>query len=328
MRYCLCTFGLLGLLLSSCATSASVSEPKTVPGAQTCHISGGISAVAGESAAEKDSSSDSAQDESDQKNSQEVADSFAIREGDALQILVYNHPDLSMKLKVPPGGTITYPLIGKITVLGKQPGEIESVIKEALEKEFFKSVSVTVLVEEYAARKIYVLGAVGKPGSYEIEVGQKLTFVQAISLAGGFLEGAAKENIKLLRFKDQIRHTITLSFGEIEEKGNVGKDLVLKPDDTIIVPALRKIYILGSVNKPGAYSVPAEEWLTISKAVALAGGLSRIAAPSKIILIRTSQKGERTAVRIDVSAVLQGSTEVPDPDVEPGDIIFVPESVF
>jgi polysaccharide export outer membrane protein len=266
--------------------------------------------------------------EPDEKSSPEAADSFAIREGDIIQILVYNNPDLSMKLKVPPGGTITYPLIGKITISGKQPAEIELAIKEALEKEFFKSVSVTVLVEEYAARKIYVLGAVGKPGSYEIEVGQKLTFVQAISLAGGFLEGAAKESVKLLRFADQTRRTITLSFSEIEEKGKVGKDILLKPDDTIIVPSLRKIYILGNVNKPGAYSVPAEEWLTISKAIALAGGLTRIAAPSKIILIRTSQKGKRTTVKIDVSTVLQGSTEVPDPDVEPGDIIFVPESVF
>ena len=312
MKQLLYGFVFVSLLFAACA----LSEPGTAPVVKQSPTS--QATVQHEAAGA----------ESDEKSSPEAADSFAIREGDIIQILVYNNPDLSMKLKVPPGGTITYPLIGKITISGKQPAEIELAIKEALEKEFFKSVSVTVLIEEYAARKIYVLGAVGKPGSYEIEVGQKLTFVQAISLAGGFLEGAAKENVKLLRLADQTRSLITLSFSEIEEKGKVGKDILLKHDDTIIVPSLRKIYILGNVNKPGAYSVPAEEWLTISKAIALAGGLTRIAAPSKIMLIRTPQKGKRTTVKIDVSTVLQGSTEVPDPDVEPGDIIFVPESVF
>lgn len=322
MKEFFCGLALVSLLLAGCAAGGTLAERGTVSAAERTHRQSATLGAAVQSGAEVPVT------DSDEKLSPEAADSFAIREGDVIQILVYNNPDLSMKLKVPPGGTITYPLIGKVTISGKQPAEIELQIKEALEKEFFKSVNVTVLVEEYALRRIYVLGAVGKPGSYEIEVGQKLTFVQAISLAGGFLEGAAKESVKLLRFADQTRRVVTLSFSEIEEKGKVGKDIFLKPEDTIIVPALRKIYILGSVNKPGAYSVPAEEWLTISKAVALAGGLTGIAAPAKIILIRTSQKGKRTAVRINVCAVLQGSTEVPDPDVEPGDIIFVPESVF
>jgi polysaccharide export outer membrane protein len=322
MKEFFCGLAFVGLFLASCAVPANLAEPGTAATGENSNKQSLTSQAAAQTSTELSAA------DSDEKSSPEAIDNFAIGEGDTIQILVYNNPDLSMKLKVPPGGTITYPLIGKITISGKQPAEIELQIKEELEKKFFKSVSVTVLVEEYAARRIYVLGAVGKPGSYEIEVGQKLTFVQAISLAGGFLEGAAKESIKLLRFQDQTRLATTLSFSEIEEKGKVGKDLFLKPDDTIIIPSLRKIYILGSVNKPGAYSVPAEEWLTISKAVALAGGLTRIASPSKIILIRTSQKGRRTATKIDVSAVLQGSTEAPDLDVEPGDIIFVPESVF
>jgi protein involved in polysaccharide export with SLBB domain len=68
--------------------------------------------------------------------------------------------------------------------------------------------------------------------------------------------------------------------------------------------------------------VPADEHLTVSKAISLAGGFGRFARETSVQLVR---RGEQPVV-VDVQAVLAGRAE--DPVLRAGDTVFVPESRF
>lgn len=86
----------------------------------------------------------------------------------------------------------------------------------------------------------------------------------------------------------------------------------------------RKIYVLGEVGKPGAY--PFEEKMTVIGAIARAGGTSRLADLNRTIITREAAKGSTTRQTVQVAEIRKGQS--PDVELQPGDIIFVPESMF
>jgi polysaccharide export outer membrane protein len=83
----------------------------------------------------------------------------------------------------------------------------------------------------------------------------------------------------------------------------------------------RQLSVLGQVAKPGNF--PFQEGLTLVQAVSLAGGLTRLARPSKVTLTRTTAQGRRTFT-LDLGAIIDGRRE--DVVLAPGDVVFVPES--
>lgn len=83
----------------------------------------------------------------------------------------------------------------------------------------------------------------------------------------------------------------------------------------------REISVLGQVKEPGSY--PFKERLTLVKAITLAGGLSPLAQKRRVKLIRDTDAGRKT-FEIDVNAILDSRVE--DIALQPGDIVFVPES--
>jgi hypothetical protein len=86
--------------------------------------------------------------------------------------------------------------------------------------------------------------------------------------------------------------------------------------------------ILGQVNQPGQMVSP-DDPMTVSKAITLAGGPTRLAALDKVQLIRTDADGATKTTTVDVKKALAGkATPEEDPVVLPGDRINVPESVF
>jgi protein involved in polysaccharide export with SLBB domain len=106
--------------------------------------------------------------------------------------------------------------------------------------------------------------------------------------------------------------------------GSIGRgltDVVLQPNDTVIVPRLDRVYIIGQVNHPGAVSLPSQDKLTVSKAVSLAGGFDHYAREGSVQLLRTGVPVQT----IDVAAILNGDNSKEDPRLAPGDTVFVPQ---
>lgn len=89
----------------------------------------------------------------------------------------------------------------------------------------------------------------------------------------------------------------------------------------------KQVYVLGEVAKPGSYPLPTEAGLTVIEAITLAGGFSQYAAPDKTRIIR-KRPGGSANIPIDISAVTKRGDKSKDLQLEPNDVVYVPESVF
>ncbi len=136
-------------------------------------------------------------------------------------------------------------------------------------------------------------------------------------------------------------YTITLPLiGTVNMKGKTqrqaeemirqlyNKDYLVEP--TVAVTVLkysdRSVNVTGAVTTAGRIQFPAERGLTISEAIALAGGHTRLADLKKVTLTRRDGKGEAEPKKIDVDAILKGGAR--DVPLEVGDVVFVGERII
>lgn len=256
------------------------------------------------------------------------SEGYPLYPGDRIRFSVLGHSDLSFEALVPAEGSITYPLIGKLKLVGRTVEEIRQELSERLGREYLVDPNVTVLIQEYSKKYAYVLGAVTRPQEYALPSGQFVTLLQVVSLAGGFLEEAAKDGV-LIRRRRQIGSlepvTIPVNAIDLQEPGR--RDPIILPDDIVFVPSRDKVYVLGQVFKPGAYAVSSDHPVLVTQLLSVAGGVTRIANTANVRLFRRNKEGKRVYYIVDVARILDGHPEE-DPPVKPGDILFVPESFF
>ncbi len=86
----------------------------------------------------------------------------------------------------------------------------------------------------------------------------------------------------------------------------------------------QKVFVLGQVSKPGPVAIAGRR-ITVIEAIAQAGGTSKLADASRVVLTRESE-GKQIRVSVDVAAIGRG--QAPDVEMQPGDILFVPETLF
>jgi protein involved in polysaccharide export with SLBB domain len=119
---------------------------------------------------------------------------YRIGSGDLLSITVFGEKDLSLdKIRVGTNGTISFPLLGEVSVRSLSVRELEDALITQLKDGYLKKPVVTVSVIEY--RLFYINGEVKKPGGYNFIDG--LTIQKAVALAGGFTDRASKSKITI-----------------------------------------------------------------------------------------------------------------------------------
>lgn len=125
--------------------------------------------------------------------------SYRLATGDIITIRVLGEDDLSReKIKLTDAGTMSYPALGEVKVLGLTTGELEHMIMNGLRGRYLVNPKVSVQIEEY--RPFYINGMIEKPGSYAFRPG--LTVRKAASMAGGFKERASLSKIFIIRDGD------------------------------------------------------------------------------------------------------------------------------
>lgn len=117
--------------------------------------------------------------------------------GDKINIQVYNEKELSGIYQVSPEGYITFPFIGEIKVDGLNIFTLATKISSKLKEGYLKEPNVTVLIEEFVSKRIFVLGQVKNAGSFPIR--RRMSVIEAISLAGGFTNLADLSNVVVTR---------------------------------------------------------------------------------------------------------------------------------
>ncbi|HHL39861.1 MAG TPA: hypothetical protein ENJ37_05095 [Deltaproteobacteria bacterium] len=124
-------------------------------------------------------------------------DAYRLVPGDVVQVLVYNQKELSMKIRIPPSGVITYPFIGDIEARGLTVQELRDRIAEGLASGYVKRPQVAVNLDTVKGRKVYILGEVTTPKVLPLT--DEMDVVEALSLAGGFTPSADRENVFIIR---------------------------------------------------------------------------------------------------------------------------------
>src|SRR4051812_17945087 len=125
-------------------------------------------------------------------------ESTTVGAGDVFSLTIVGEDKLPKEFRVAPDGSVDLPYIHRVQVAGLEPQEIADVVRKRLvEGQILRDPSVAVDVKEYNSKRVVVLGQVQKPGSFPLTPG--FTFIQAISLAGGFNSIANRDRVNLTR---------------------------------------------------------------------------------------------------------------------------------
>ena len=275
------------------------------------------------------------------------ASEYRIGPEDLLELSILDAPDMSRTLRVTGSGEISMPLLGVVKAADLTPRELEIVLQELLRHSYMKDPHVGVFVREMQSHPVSVVGAVKKPGVFQIR-GAK-TVLEMLSMAEGLAEDAG-DTVYVMRgaASQETASSSTATTGGTSASGNLAgahpqmqtreinlKELLESPDprnNVIVYPGeivkvarAGIIYVVGEVKKPGGFLLKTNENISVLQALALGEGLTHTAASSKARIIRTSeQSGKRTEIPVDLGQLLSGKAS--DPLLHARDILFVPNS--
>jgi polysaccharide export outer membrane protein len=245
---------------------------------------------------------------------------YRIGPNDLLEIAVFGLPELSQTVRVAEDGSVTLSIIGRVEVAGSTAQELERKLAQILDRQYTKDARVTVFIREY--QKVSVIGAVARPGMYEL-VGPT-TLLQMIAQAGGLTSQAMKEIFVYRQLPEGKQTIIAIDLGELSN-GNQDLNVELKPKDIVSVPVdqTQNVFVFGEVRAPGAIPYLSSKRITLLQAVAQAGGTTEWAKKSRLTIKRKDKKtGQEMKIRVNLKDIISG--KMADIVLEEGDVVIVP----
>jgi polysaccharide export outer membrane protein len=228
-----------------------------------------------------------------------------------------------------------FPLIGTVKGSDMTPLELERKIAVLLSQGYIRKPQVTVVVEEYRSKTVFVVGEVARPGTYPFS-GQGMTLVEVLALAGPVTANAGAE-VVVVRPREGSDVTGPVLPFEVAEDGSstdprkqdaevfrinvrdiqagaLEKNIDLQPRDTVFVPQAPKVFITGEVKKPGAY--PWFPGMSARQLISVAGGLTPEGSDGRLKIVREADGETRE----------EGIKK--DEDVQPGETLVVRRRLF
>ena len=149
-----------------------------------------------------------------------------------LSVVFWREKDLSADVVVRPDGKISLPMLNDVAAAGLTPEALAALVAKAGAK-FVRDAGATVIVKEIRSRKIYIIGEVSKPGTFQL--GSEMTVLQALGEAGGFIEGAKKGDVAIVRSNGGKEQRFKFNYNDVVRGKNPEQNIRLLPGDTIIV---------------------------------------------------------------------------------------------
>lgn len=245
---------------------------------------------------------------------------------DLLDISVFEIPELTRTVRVSENGTIALPLLGEMRVRGLTPRQLEARLRAALEESYVNNPQVSVFVKEHGSRKVSVIGAVGKPGVYEM-LGPR-TLLEVLSQAGGLSDDAGNGLFVIRSSGNGHAERLSIFVPDLLSNRDPALNVPIRPGDVISVPVDRPIYIYvdGAVKTPGRIEQLASRPISLLQAIAKAGGATERANLKDVQILRKGEGGAQTVVQVNLKRLRGGKD--PDPTLVDGDIVVVPETFF
>jgi polysaccharide export outer membrane protein len=249
---------------------------------------------------------------------------YKLGPGDLIEIRVFGVSNFDHTLRISAAGTIKLPLLEPVVASGLSAAQLEESLTTLLDGDFIKDPQVSVFVKEYRSQPVSVLGAVRSPGQFQISL--PLRLVDVLSMAGGLQPNAGQEATIQRRADGGDDELIRVNLTDLLERGDLTLNTVVRGGDVIHVSEREDqfVYIVGELNRSGAFPLPAKRDVRVTQVFAWAGGAARTAKLSDSVLLRYDEHGKRQELKVNFSDILKGKDE--DFLVREGDIIFVPGS--
>lgn len=261
-----------------------------------------------------------------------------IRPGDIISINTYGAPELTTSAQTTTGGTsgtgtpavdgmkvgaqgeIVLPYLGVVKVAGMTAPQAALYLeKELKEKGILVDPQVSVTLVDSPTRTISVVGEVTRPAP--VPAFGELRLLDVISACGGFTP-LASHNITVRRPGDPNPITVVLG---TDPKTTDETNIPLMAGDTVIVPKVGSVFVVGQVKTPEAIPLSSNTPITVLRAISMSGGVNYGAALSKVKIIRTADN-QRVEIRLDLRKIMDGKEK--DVALASDDVLLVPTQAF
>jgi polysaccharide biosynthesis/export protein len=262
---------------------------------------------------------------------QPAADRYRIGPGDVLDIRIYNRPQLSREaVRVEGNGMIRMPLIEtEIRAVCLTEGELAKEISTRYAK-YYKNLQVDVFIKEYHSQQVAIIGAVNDQSRFELQrrvrLLELLTYAKGPSAkAGQTINIVHSTNISPCKQADESDASAAFSSYKLNDvlQGDPKSNPYLEAGDIVTLPEADQVYVVGNVFMP--LTIALKEPITLTRAIAMAGGLKQDTRKDKIRVLRQEPGTTiRKEITVDLYAIEKKHSE--DLALAPNDIIDVPTS--
>ena len=239
---------------------------------------------------------------------------YQLGAGDAIRILVFQNPDLTLDSRGSEGGNITYPLIGAVQIGGLTISGAEKKIATALKAGgFVQQPQVNIVLIQVRGNQVSVLGQVNRPVRFPLETFNTRVSDMLATAGGATAVGDDVAIVTGIRDGKPFRKQIDIPSLYLGDKPDA--DIILSGGDSIYVHRAPVFYIYGEAQRPGAFRI--ERNMTVMQALSTGGGPTARGSESRLRLHRRTADG----------GIEKISPELTDP-IKPDDVLYVREALF
>lgn len=267
---------------------------------------------------------------------------YVVEAGDVLQIVVWDHPELSASMlpapafgvpggagvagspmqpqsgfEVDQSGMLDFPYAGKLNVSGLTTSEIHARLSERLSR-YLRQPKLSVRIIAYRSKRVYVDGEVKQPGVQTIN-DLPMTLTEAINRSGGMNPTADQSRITLSR----LGKNYTINLPMLVQRGLNPSDILLKNGDVVRVLSRdeNKIFISGEVTAPRALPMRNGR-LTLNEALGEAGGINPVTGDARQVYVIRRSSSESLVYQLDANS--PGALAVAESfELSPKDVVYV-----
>uniref|UniRef100_UPI000693637F polysaccharide biosynthesis/export family protein n=1 Tax=Paraburkholderia oxyphila TaxID=614212 RepID=UPI000693637F len=268
---------------------------------------------------------------------------YTLGPGDVLSIVVWDHPEMNLPTTssansgsqdqstsqvvsgytVDSTGSIQVAYVGAIHVAGLTELQARDLVANKLAY-YLNKPQVTLRIEAYRSRRVYVDGEVRTPGLMVLN-DMTMSLPEAINRAGGFTASGDRSRVSVTRGKE----TIMVDIPDMIKKGVNPDNILLQNGDLVRVYSSNesRVYVLGEVGHPGP--LPFDNGrLSLNDALGDAGGISQGSGDaSQVYVVRGQKEGHRTVFHLDASTP-EAMATADEFELKPNDVVFVDASAL
>lgn len=293
----------IAVTLAACsvAPGMKMTEPAEVPGGQVVRVTPITLDLLNQM--------DAARSFKVRKVAEEFAEKpqgYVIGVGDVLQIIVWDHPELTIPAgqfrdaetsgqQVGDDGYLYYPYIGMVKAAGMNVAALRDVLTERLST-YIQDPQLDVRVIGFRSKRVYMVGEVFKPGVLPLN-DVPLTIADAISLSGGLTSDAHKSGVNISR-KGKVYE---IDLKALYDHADSSQNLMLQHGDIVNVldRSQQKVFVMGEVKTPRSVEIMNGQ-LSLAAAIGEVGGVNQNSADSgAIYVVRGTDKDRPEIFHLD-----------------------------